>query len=107
MKEGVEETGSGRNGKLLEPSLYHHNPKETVDADAVDEDVEATGNKGWVEFSKFRCCCEVFESYEVDKFVQGCLEDPRDALQIQRNCALIQIMCLRDVGKPVICTLAK
>ena len=49
----------------------------------------------------------MFESYEVDRHVQGYLEYPLHALQVQRDYVLIQTTRLRRVPKQAICSLAK
>jgi hypothetical protein len=60
------------------------------------------------EVTECHHCREVFQGGQADSFVQGRLEHPRNASQVQRNCLLVQTVDLSGGGghKPVVHHLA-
>ena len=94
--ESTEEARDGNCSELFQP--LHDHDLAITDVDATDKHVETVKDEGGVEVTELRDGHDAHQGRQVDGFVQGCLKDPRDAPQVQRDCFLICATCLeRDV----------
>ena len=98
MRGGVKKRQGGHHCKLLEPLHDSHITFVDIHLHTTNESTEAIRNKGGVKVGECRHRCKVFQGGEVDGFVQGSLEHPRNTSQVQNNCFLVQTMRLREEG---------
>jgi hypothetical protein len=78
--KGVEETSSGHRRKLAQPLDNNH--LVIAQTDAPGEHIETIRDKGRVKTSKFGHCLKAFQGCQVNGFVKGCLERPRNASKV-------------------------
>ena len=99
--EGFEETSGGRYRELPKPLRNHR--LAIADTNTPNEDVETIQNDGRVEVAKFGYGDEVLQGRQAGGSFQGGEEDPRDAVQVQCDCSLVQATrCVGCVRNPVI-----
>ena len=81
--KGAEKTHGGHFRELLQLVYNHH--LAIPDINAADEETETVCNEGRVKVGEYGHCHEVFQGRQADGFVQGYLERPRNASQVQHG----------------------
>ena len=101
MRDGVEKTLGGDRCELLQ-ALDNHQIT-IADIDTTKEDIETVCNEGGVKVGGYQQKqSKVCHGCQVNDFVQGCLEHPRDASHIQHNCLLVRGACLGGTRKSAV-----
>ena len=84
MGKGMQERSCGHGRKLFQPLHNHH--LVVTDADTANKHIETIDDESRVHACEIGRCREVFGSRQVDGFVQGYLECPRNASKIRWSC---------------------
>jgi hypothetical protein len=77
MMNSTEEAAGRSCSESFQTSQNHH--LSAADVNTTDEDFETIRNDGGIKVRKIWDGCEVLEGGQVDSFVEGSLEDPRNA----------------------------
>ena len=89
MVKGTEQASNGHHRKPVQP--LHNHTLATTDTDTPNKHVETVHCEGRVRAGEVGDCRKVFRGSQVDRFVQGCLEGPRNASKVW-ECLLAQFL---------------